>query len=103
VDRRHGQDGRDDSESRQDRGIANFRNGFNGQLGQRASLTLREAEVSNDVFDDDNRVVDENANAEDEREERHPVERVAQQIKDAERKRQGDRDGEQDDARFSPT
>ncbi len=66
-------------------------------------LLLREAEVANDVFDNDNCVVDQNANAENEREERNPVERVAKQIEDAEGKRQGDGNREQNNARFSPT
>ena len=64
---------------------------------------LRETEVANDVLDNDNCVVDQNANAEDECEERNPVERVTKQIEDAEGKCQGDRNGEQNDARLSPT
>ena len=58
--------------------------------------------MADDVFDDDDCVVDQDADAEDECEERHAVERVAKQIEDAEGERQGDRDGEQNDARLSP-
>ena len=45
--------------------------------------------MPNDILYDHNRVVDKNANTEDKREERHPVQRVAEQIKDSERECEG--------------
>ena len=44
--------------------------------------------MPDDVFDHDNRVIDENADREDEREKRDAIKRVAVQQKDQQRKRE---------------
>ena len=53
--------------------------------------------VPDDVLDDDDRVVDQDADREDEREERDPVERVAVEVEDEQRERQRDGNGGQHD------
>ena len=53
--------------------------------------------VAHDVLDDDDRVVDEDADREDQREERDAVQRVAVEVEDEQRQRERDRDGGQDD------
>ena len=58
--------------------------------------------MADDVFDHHDRVVDEDADGEDQREERDAVEREAEQVENEQRERERGRDGDGDDARLAP-
>ena len=58
--------------------------------------------MADDVLDDDDRVVHQDADREDEREERDPVEGVAVEVEDEQRERERRRDGEEHDRRLAP-
>ena len=45
-------------------------------------MASRQAEMPHDVFDHDNRVVDQDADGEDEREQRDAIQRVAEEVED---------------------
>ncbi len=62
----------------------------------------RDSNVPDDVLDDDDRVVDEDADREDQREEGHPIERVPEEVKDQQRERERHGNGDRDDARRAP-
>ncbi len=83
-------------------GIADFVGGLDRDARQGPSPGRRQAQVPDDVLDDDDRVVHEDADREDEGEERDPVERVAEEHEDEEGQRERDRHGEQDHSRFPP-
>ena len=69
---------------------------------ERAAARARQTQVPDDVLDDDDRVVHEDADREDQREEGDAVERVAEEPEDEERERERHRHGEQHDARLAP-
>ena len=58
--------------------------------------------MADDVFHHDNRVVHQDADGEDQREKRDPVERVAVEVKDQQGQCERRRDGEQNDQGFPP-
>ena len=58
--------------------------------------------MADDVFDDDDGIVNENADAEDEREQRDAVDGVAEEIKDRHGERERDRNGQQHHTRLAP-
>jgi len=58
--------------------------------------------VADDVFDDDDGVVHQDADGEDQREERDAVERVTVEVEHEECEREGRGDGEEDDKGFAP-
>ena len=98
----HGQNGGNHSKGRQNGGIADFVHGFDGDVDKGSSTVLRQAEVANDVLNNDNGVVDQNADREDQRKQRDAIEGVAKEVEDEQRERQGDRNSEQHHARFAP-
>ena len=65
-------------------------------------LPRLEIAMPDDVLDHHDRVVDQDADREDQREERDPVERVAEQVEDQERQRQGRGNGDRDHHRLAP-
>jgi hypothetical protein len=58
--------------------------------------------VPHDVLDDDDRIVDQDADREDEGEERDAVQRVAVQVEHEQRQRERHRNGDQDHERLAP-
>ncbi len=98
----HRQDGRDDSQGGQDRRVAHLvdraeRHGRQAVVGPRLH-----PRVPDDVLDDDDGVVDEDADREDEREQRDAVQRVAVQVEHEQRQRERDGDGHHHDERLAP-
>ncbi len=100
-----------DESHRQDRGHHGER-GENGRIAhlihrldrhfeRRPAVIRRHAPVPHDVFHHHNRVVHQNADGEDQREQRDPVERVAVEIEHRERQRQRHRNRGEDDQRFA--
>src|SRR4029079_4660456 len=59
--------------------------------------------VANDVFDNHDGVVDQNADGENQREEGSTIQRVAVQKEDGQSQRQGDGDRQQNDPRLPPS
>ncbi len=92
----HRQNGGDHGEGSKDRWIANFVHGFDSNVGELASAILWQSEMPDDVFDHDDRIVDENADGEDEREQRDAIERVTVEVEDGESERQRYRDRDKD-------
>jgi hypothetical protein len=62
----------------------------------------RPSQVAVDVLDHDDRVVDQDADREDQREQRDAVERVAHRVVDEQRERERDRHGDQHHQRLAP-
>ena len=58
--------------------------------------------MPNNVFHHDDGVIDKDADAEDEREERDAIQREAVEVKNEQRKRQRGRNGHRDDAALPP-
>ena len=101
ADERHRQNGGDDREGRQDGWIADLVDGPDGQCGERRGLARRQPGVAHHVLHDDDGIVDEDADGEDEREERDPVERVPVDPEDEQRERERDRDGHEHHGRLA--
>ena len=97
-DERERQQRGDDRERREDRRVADLVDGVDGR---EARLAPAELVVAVDVLDDDDRVVDEDADGEDEGEERHPVQRVAEEVRREERERERRRHRDEDDDRLA--
>ena len=97
-----GRIGGDDGQRREDRRVADLVDGAHGDAREGRPAVLRQIAVAHDVLDDDDRVVDEDADREDEREERDPVERVADEVEDEQRQRERRRDRDRDDERLAP-
>ena len=95
---REGKESRDDREGREDRRVADLVDRVDGR---EARVAPAELVVAVDVLDDDDRVVHEDANREDEREERDPVQRVAEEIRREEREGKSRRDRDEDDDRLA--
>ena len=102
ADEGHGQNGGDDGEGRQNRGIADFVHRFDGDFGEWAPAARWQAEMAHDVFHHHDGVVHQNADGKDQREQRHPVQRVAEEVEDEQRERQGHRNRDQHHAGFAP-
>ncbi len=86
----------------EDGGVAHFIDGVEGDLGEGLVSGTGHAEVAHDIFDDDDRVVDKDANREDQREEGDTVDGVTVEVKNEEGEREGGGDGEQDDEGLAP-
>ena len=102
ADEGHGENRGDDGPRGEDRGVAHLVHGGEGELAQGFLLGAGETRVADDVFYDDDGVVHEDADGEDQREERDPVERVTVEVKYEEREREGRGDGEENDKGFPP-
>ena len=102
ADERHRQDRRHHRERREDRGVAHFVNGANRDRGQPARLLVAHPHVADDVLHHDDRIVHQDADGEDQREERDAVEGVAIEIEREEREGERDRNRDQHDARLPP-
>ena len=89
----HRQQRRDDRQRRDDGRIADFGDGLDRGLDEAAPVAHRP--MPGDVLDDDDRVVDENADREDQREQADPIDRVAHQPR--REQRQQDRGGNDDE------
>ena len=101
ADKCHGQDRGDDGKRRQDRRVSDLVDGTDRHCHHAAVRIDRQPCVAHDVFYDDNRIVHEDADGEDQREERDPVQRVAVEIEGEERERQSHRYGQQHDRGFA--
>ena len=102
ADERHRQDRRHHRECREDRGVAHFVNGANRDRGQPAPLLAAHPRVADDVLHHDDRIVHQDADGEDQREERDAVQGVAIEIEHEERERERDRNRDQHDGRLAP-
>ena len=102
ADERHRQDRRHHRECREDRGVAHFVNGANRDRGQPAPLLAAHPRVADDVLHHDDRIVHQDADGEDQREERDAVQGVAIEIEHEQRERERDRNRDQHDGRLAP-
>ena len=66
--KRHRKDGRDHGEGRENRRIPDLVHGFDREIGKGTPLVLWQAEMSHDVFDDDDGIVHEDADRKNQRE-----------------------------------
>ena len=98
----HGQHGGNHGEGGENGGIADFRDSLDRDVAAGALLVFGETEVAHDVLDDHDGVVDQDADAEDEREERDAIDGVAEEVEDRHGERQRDRNGQQHHARLAP-
>ena len=98
----HGQDGGNHRKRGQDGGVADFVDRLDGNLRPAPALVVRQVEMANDIFHHDDGIIDEDADREDQREQRDPVERVAVEVENqqCQRERAGNRDP--DDDRLPP-
>ena len=74
------QDRGNHGQGREDGRVADFIDCFDGHLRQAAALVVRHARVAHDVLDNDNRVVHQDADGEDQREQRDAVQREAVEV-----------------------
>ena len=102
ADEGHREDGGDDGPGGEDGGVADLVDGLDGDLEQALAAAARQAHVADNVFDDDDGVVDEDADGEDQREEGDAVERVTIKVEHEERESEGDGDREEHDNRLAP-
>ena len=102
ADERHRQHRADDREGREDGWVAHFADGLDRDVAPVAALVLRQVEVPDNVLDDDDGVVHEDADAEDEREERDAVQREAVEVEDQQCERERRRNGHRHNARLAP-
>jgi hypothetical protein len=102
ADERHRQHRGDHGESGKNRRVADLVDGFNCDLQQPLAPAAREAQVADDVLHDHDRVVDEDADREDQREKRDAVERVTVEVENKERQPEGHGDRQEHDERFAP-
>ena len=100
ADEHHRQERRDDGQRRNDGRVADLGDRLNRGLGR---IALAEhAPVARDVLDHDDRVVHENADREDEREQAHPVDGVAHHPGREEGEQDRRRDDDQHDQALAP-
>jgi len=92
----HGRDGRDDREGGQHQRRAHLAHGLDNDPRQGFSLGPGQGQVAHDVFDVHDGVVHQDADAENQGEKRHPVERVAHEPVGGQRDGQGHRHGHHD-------
>ena len=104
ADKGHRQHRRNDRERGKDGRIADFVHRFHGDDRPASSPVLRQMKMPHDVLDDDDGVIHQNADGEDEREERDPIERETVEVKDQQRQRERGGDGDRNDqpTRASP-
>ena len=95
ADEGHGQNGRHHGECGQDGGVAHLVHGTQCHGGKSAGPAWAQSRVPHDVLHHHDRVVHENADREDQREERDAVEGVAVEKEHEQRQRQRDRNGGQ--------
>ena len=101
ADEGHGQNGRHHGERGQDGGVAHFVHGAKGDGGEPVRLARAQLRMSHDVLHHHDRIVDEDADGEDQGEERDAVERVAVEKEHEQRERQRDRNRDQDHRRLA--
>ena len=99
-DEEHRQQRRDHRQGGDDGRVADLGHGLDRRLAVRAPVI--HAPVAGDVLDDDDGVVDQNADREDEREQADAVERVAHQARGEERQQDRRRDDDGDHDGFAP-
>ena len=102
ADEGHRQHGGDHGEGRENGRIADFVHGFDGNVRPVAAFVLREMKMADDILHHDDRIIDENADGKDQREERDAIEGETVEIKDQQRERERRRNGNGDDRRFAP-
>ncbi len=98
---RHRHDGQDHGEGSHDRGPPDLVDRRENKAGKIGVGLLMNAAV--DVLDDDDTVVDEEAQRQNERKERDPIDALPVDPADAEDPEQDERNGEGHDRRFAPT
>ena len=99
-DEQHRQQSDHDGERRDDGRIADLGDRLDRGLGQPAIAA--HLPVTNDVFNDDDGVVDENADRENQREQADAVDRIAHHPRGEHRQQNGRRDDDEDDDAFAP-
>ena len=100
ANHRHRQNGRNHRECGQDGRIADFIDRFHRNICKRAVPVLRHPFVPDNIFDDDDGVIDENPDGEDQGKQSDPVECVAVQKEDDQGQSQSHRNGYRHDAGF---
>ena len=99
----HGQHGGDHRECCQDRRISHLTHRLDGDGIPRAVSILGEVKVPDDVLDHHDGVIDQNTDAEDQREKGDSIEREPVQVEDQQRQGQRRRDGHRHDPGFPPS
>src|ERR1019366_655754 len=97
----HGQNRRDPRQRGQDGGITYFVHTFHRHVERRALAIERHAPMPHDILHHHDRVIHQDADREDQREQRDAVQRVTVEIEDRQGKRQGHRNGDKYDERFA--
>ena len=97
ADERHRQHGRDHSEGSEDGRVADFVDRLDGDRRPGAALVVGQVEVADDVLDDDDGVVHQDADGEDQGKESDAVERVAVEVEHEQREGQRAGDGDAHD------
>ena len=83
ADEGHGQDRGDHGQGGEDGRVADFVHGFDGHLARLRPWLCRHAPVAHDVLHDHDRVVHQDADGEDQREQRDAVQREAVEVETA--------------------
>src|SRR5437763_61885 len=82
--------------------ITPTRNARRSHFNARSPAVVGKAEMAHDVFDDDNGVIDKDADREDQREQRDVVEGIAVEEEEQQRERQRHRNGDEHHAALAP-
>ena len=96
----HGQQGRDDSQCGDNCWVTNFRYGINGGLYARPAIP--HVPVSGNVFDHDDRIINQNTDREDQGKQADPVDCVAHHQRRKQRQQNSGRNDNECDQRFAP-
>ena len=100
-DEQHRQQRRNDRQGGDNRRVADFGDGFDGGLD--AGSVIGHCPVAGDILDDDDGVIDQDADREDQREQADPVDRVAHQVRGKHRQQDRRRDNDGSDGGLAPT
>ena len=102
ADEGHGENRCDDGPGCEDGGIADFGDRIQCNLADGFLFRPGQADVPHDIFHHDNRIIHQDADGENQREERDAVERVTIEIDYEQGQGEGGGDREEDDQRFAP-
>ena len=96
----HRQQGRNDSQCGNNRWVANFRHRINGRLYARPAVS--HGPVSGNIFDHDDRIINQNTDREDQGKQADPVDCVAHHQRRKQGQQDGGRNNNECDQRFAP-
>ena len=99
-DEQHWEQGGHDSQGRHDRGVSDLRNRLDGALQARPAVI--HGPVPGDIFDHDDRIVDKDADGEDQREQTNPVDSISHQFGREESEENSRRDDDRGHPRLAP-